>query len=270
NDALCLQEPVFSPNGDRVFSAVQKGPEWSVVAIDRKGEKEIEKGFSLVREVVAHPGGEKVATTATVQPDSADLVGADLAALMGAHRVVYEGEVYGADFDHSCAPVFSPDGRHLAYKVVKDEAMGIAIDGDADAGTPWDYVTRPVFAPGSELVAYVGNRGSELKGLLRIQVSSDLRDRGGVDQVVVADLDGTERPVGETAARIDHVVWGPGEEQLAYAARTEDGWRIVCGDATSEPFDEIGPPVFDESGAMIAFGARKDRAITWEVLDLGG
>ncbi|MEM6675923.1 MAG: hypothetical protein AAF726_23950 [Planctomycetota bacterium] len=269
SDALCLQEPVFSATGDRVFTAVQKGPEWSVVAIDRKGETEIEKGFSLIREVVAHPGGEKVATTANVRAEDVDLVGAEFGALMGAQRVVYEGEVYGAEFDHSCAPVFSPDGQHLAYKVVKDESMGIAIDGEAHAGTPWDYVTRPVFAPGGELVAYVGNRGSELRGLLRVQVQADLRERGGVDQLVVADLGGTERTVGETAQRIDHVTWGPGEEQLAYAARTEDGWRIVCGDAASEPFDEIGPPVFDESGSKIAFGARKDRAITWEVLDLG-
>ena len=34
-----------------------------------------------------------------------------------------------------------------------------------------------------------------------------------------------------------------------------------------EPFDEVGPPVFDPDSERIAFGARKGRQVFWKLLE---
>ena len=80
------------------------------------------------------------------------------------------------------------------------------------------------------------------------------------------DSSGAEKPGAEEFRRVAHLTWSQDSKQLAFAGETAEGWRIVCGDKRSEPFDEVGPPHFSADGAKIAFGARKGRELWWKVL----
>ncbi len=269
-DAIMLTAPLFSADSKTAFSAALRGGTWSIVAFDKKGERELVKGLMSATELALHPKGKEVAFTTMVMPKAGSTPPTGAPSWMGSSEVQFDGKTYGEGFDASLTPVFSPDGKRLAYKVVADGKMGIAVDNEDEVKTDWDFVTRPVFSEDGKQVAFVANSGTTLADAFRTSRGADLQERGGKDQVIVLSVKALEKPdeIGAIADRIARLKFGPGKDQLAYAARTADGWRVHCGEFTSEPFDEVGELIFNDKGTVIGFGARLEREILWRTLKL--
>ena len=56
-------------------------------------------------------------------------------------------------------PVFSPDGRHVAYAAKARERWFVVTDGQP--GPEWEWVSSPFFAPDSRRLAYFAAEGDE-------------------------------------------------------------------------------------------------------------
>lgn len=62
--------------------------------------------------------------------------------------------------------------------------------------------------------------------------------------------------------------WSLDGARVAFAARTEGKWRLVCGLTESEPFDAIDTIVWTADGSAICFGAVRGRQLHWMKLVL--
>lgn len=284
DDATALTTPIFSSDGSVVFTAGLRNGTWSVIAVSKKGEEELIKNLFGVRDIAVAPGTDDLAVTASAYTSTRDVRGNRVDpksklpdGAFGSRenfrlevQLHHGGKVIGRDFDAAWDAAFSANGKKVAYKVMKEGMMGVAADDQSGAKPTWDFVTRPALSHDGDKVAFVANTGATLSMALRTSRWADQRERGGEDQLHVFDMKAQAdiESVGEPAERIEHVTFGPDENQLAYAARTQDGWRVHCGAFKSETYDEIGPLHFDKKGTVIGFGARSGRELLWRTLAL--
>ncbi len=104
-------------------------------------------------------------------------------------------------------PVWSADGKRVAFRVTKDDRQHIVVDGRADE--PCDGAHhQPRLSPDGSSLAYVATRGMK--------------------NVIVRD-----GKVVEEADQIEHVQWTP-DGKLARALRSGERWTLVVGDARTE------------------------------------
>ena len=283
-DALALTAPVFSSDGSVAFTAGLKNDQWSVIEVSKRGEKEVLQGLFGVIDIAVAPETNDLAVTGTVYTTQVDVRGnkiepesklpdgafGSFSGFSKGVRLHYGKKVIGEDYDAAWDAGFSGNGKKIAYKVMKDGKMGVASEDEPGARVEWDFVTRPVLSESGDRVAFVANTGATLSMALMTTRWADSRERGGKDQLLwfKTKSQGEVEPLGEPAERISHVTFGPGDDQIGYAVRTKDGWRVHCGASKSDVYDEVGPLCFNEEGTIVGFGARSKRELLWRTLTL--
>ena len=116
--------------------------------------------------------------------------------------------------------------------------------------------------PGEELAFVAVDGGAESKKVPGVI-------QGGSWFVVVRSVVGRAEPREHARfLEVRDLVWDAQGRRLAYAARDESGWRIVCGEARSDAHDEVGTPVFSADGRALGFGSRDGRGLWWRELAL--
>lgn len=260
-DSISLEAPCFDDKG-RAIAGARKHGLWYVISFDGRKEKELCSGMEWLRDFAVSPKGGDIAAVAW---DYDGFTGSS--GRMPGTLVHVDKKRYGKNYHAAAKPVFSPDGRHIAYEVQRNGICGTGFDGEEDAETSFDSVSKAVFSPDGKRIAFVGREGT---------------GSGDDPRPIGEDVDGKQRATivlrdakkdarietGAAFVAIRDLTFGPGGEQIAFRALDADGWRMIVGDATSEPFDELGPPHFSDDGARVAFGARKGRELWWKVLEL--
>lgn len=126
-------------------------------------------------------------------------------------------------------PVFSPDGKHLAWFCGGSGKARIVVDGKA--GPDAAAVKDPVFSPDGRRLAYAfcqAGRWFVLCG----------KEQAG--------------PLGDVGA----LAFSP-DGKLTFPAQLGNaGWFILSGGKKEPTFDEVSDPVFSHDGRRMAYGAK--------------
>jgi roadblock/LC7 domain-containing protein len=153
----------------------------------------------------------------------------------------------GPEFHDVASPVFSPDGKQLAYAARLWMKWFIVV-GD-NRGPEFDDIGRPVFSPDGKTVAY----------------RADLHHKRFI---VVGDNRGPEFD------DIGVPVFSPDGKTVAYWAGLKEKKKekkkelIVIGDKQGAEADAVGRPVFSPEGKKVAYGAFQGRELWWKVVDV--
>lgn len=263
DSALSLVLPSFSADGKLVATCGIRGGQHFPFVFDQKKELLGKQSYAAVEDVVCSPDGKRIAAVVVVDgmplpPGEPAPPGEE----RGKWRIAVEGKLRGDAGDDVGAPVFSPDGNRLAFKVVRGGKMGIGID-DGKAACDHDFVGTPVFDAAGENVLFVGRTGgTDGAGLMRWE---DPAASGGKCSLCKLPRRGKSEVLIGDAEDIRHPTFGPGA-RIACARKRGDKWHIVVGQTESPAYDDVGPPVFAASGDSVAFGARIGRELWWKVL----
>jgi len=165
---------------------------------------------------------------------------------------------------HASTVILAVDanGKQVAYVAKSGKGVTVVIGTEKPSPKAYDYVRELAFSPDGTKLAFVANVGGnpdiETPGLVV----------GGQELVVTRPVAGeglwTESALCSEARDI---VW-IAEGKVASAARSEEGWQIVCGDKQSPGYDAVGRAVLESDGRTLAFGARKGRELWWQHLSL--
>jgi WD40 repeat protein len=168
----------------------------------------------------------------------------------------YDGEKALMTLEHKFpySPVFSADGKRLAYLVKTSGTATVVVDGKPGPSFPEIWGNSLRFSPDGRRLAYVASDGGK--------------------SFVVAD-----GVAGEKYEMLDwdSVTFSPDGKKVAYRAgfgnvrgRTEpDQWFVVMDASRVGPFDAVGNVLsFDSPEGRLSFGARKDRELWWKVIEI--
>jgi Tol biopolymer transport system component len=256
------------------------------------------------------PDGQHFAYT-TIKGGGMSLTNALLATAFlskaGTVRMVQD-EVEGPAYGGVGEPVFSPDGRHMAYAALGGthwESLGGAIGSrwqtvvvDGDQGRPYEMVTDPVFSADSSHVAYGGCRGSDVRNREcflvvdgmerptpeRIQLSRDFYNVRLSD--IALSPDGSrlayfatrgEEPVVVNGTEItpapgfdrQSLTFSPDGRHLVYVRRDRHEQRLVLDGVEGPSYREVGRPVFGPDGRLV-YPIREGKTTFVEVQPEGG
>lgn len=231
------QAPVFSDDGHFMYSVGSRQDDWDIVVYDLKGKDSVMTGFFAVEVRVRPGGGELVVTKQTSasfnrrEYQTATLV---VARIPTSTKRGYEGVItLGESYRTAGGPIYSPDGRHVAYRACRDKKFGVAVDA-----TPTEcvhgYVDEYVFDPQSKRIAYSAADDYVVERDDGAQALDDVVEIGDGKWFVVF---GDEKTGEFERARL--LRWSPDGARLAFAGKRKGEWRVHVGDKTSEPFDEI-------------------------------
>jgi len=130
-------------------------------------------------------------------------------------------------------PVFSQDGRRLAYVACREDKQSMVVDGQP--GREYDRVAAPVFSPDGQRLAYAAhNRGRWF--------------------VVVDGEPGPEHDgIGEGSP-----IFSPDGQRVAYIAINGSKWLVVADGKPGPEYDSIlaGGPIFSADGRRLGYAAQ--------------
>ena len=255
DDADALMAPRWSRDSKQVVSSAMKNGEWCVIVGDKVHAK-----AGLIDGPIFSPDGKRVAYATVKEMDSYDESAPPPLAMSWV--VVCEKKRYGERCDSSGSPVFSPNGKRIAYKAAKNGMVGVAVDDDQPEGA-WSCVSEPVWSSDGKLLAYAAAKGAEIDPNWLVTREGAWSATGGAWQLVV---DG--KPAPATFDGIRELTASPDGRSFACCVRKGAKWRVVCGEKQSDEFDQVGAPVYDETGERLAFGVRDGRSLAWKVLAL--
>lgn len=268
-DATSLHRPVISANGKTVVGGAMKGGRWFALAMSDRGKQQLlpKRGVGMVGAVAVSSDGKQVACIGGEGPPMPP--GVPRGALPGTEwRIHFGQKELGKGLEGVGAPVIEPaKGRALAYKALGGSKMGIGFDS-ADPELEFAYVSTPVWSPDGKSVAYAAYSASNHEPMYELEAETGARLAVGKAKLAT-QRPGKKPALLETEyAAIRYPTFSADGKQVAFAARDADGkWRIVVGDRSSAAFDEVGPPVFDSESERIAFGARSGAEVSWVVLE---
>jgi hypothetical protein len=267
-DATSLLDPRFARDGSFVSTLAMKAGTWRVLIADKRGERELGKPGAWIADWDVAADGKAFALA--IADPAAPAMGAPPPGLWpGRSKMVIQfgKRTFGAERDNASSPALSPNGKQVAYVATKGGLAGVAIDEGKRASLSHSAVPSLVWRPdGKELACVHCDGGSAQPGLM--SVSGEPVWKGGKWGVARVESNGKEAAEGRTWAEIADLTYSADGARLAFAARGDGGWRIVCGALESEAFDEVGEPRFAADGKSIGFGARVERELYWKVLAL--
>ncbi|MBI5432710.1 MAG: PD40 domain-containing protein [Planctomycetes bacterium] len=259
-----LQSPVFSDDGRFLYSVGSRQEDWDIVVYDLKGKDSVMTGYFVVEVRVRPDGGELVVTKQTSASfnrrayQTAKLVVARIPTNI---KRGYEGVVtLGEGYRTTGGPIYSSDGKHVAYRACRNKKFGVAVDATT-ADCVHGYVDEFVFAPTSKRVAYsaiddylveLDNGAQALDGVVKIA------DGGWF--VVWGEQKSAE------FERTKLLRWSPDGSRVAFAGKRGGEWRVHVGEKSSDPFDEIADVAWSLDGKLVWCGARRGRELVWAPL----
>ena len=237
------EPPLLSAKGSRAAAVARGRAGW--VVIHRRGKREQESDArSEIEEVALSADGSAVA-------------------YIGDGKLFFKDRRIAKKQTGLSTLAVDARGKHVGYAVDAGPRKSVGVDGDLGFAGSYDHVRALAFDPKGKHLAFVANVG----GLPDERTAGNIV--GGEWFVVVRPVSGDGAwEEGRRFDRIRDLVWDAKSERLAYCARDDSGWRMVCGDAASEPFDHVGRAHFQGKGEAIGFGARSDRELWWRTLVL--
>ncbi len=172
-------------------------------------------------------------------------------------------------------PRISPNGKHYAALVQRDDQARVMLDGAVSGG--YDMVHSIAFSPDSRQMAYLAQKDEDFFVYVNqdrhpsfplIDPGEGLRfSRNSEHLVYVARTDEDEWVVvknGEPGAAFDaikHVTFSPDSTRLVYAAKKGDSWHLVeglQGNKQGGAYQDIAHVSFGPESEKIAYIARKN------------
>jgi Tol biopolymer transport system component len=173
------------------------------------------------------------------------------------------------------APVFSPDGKRLAYIAQEGGQRFVVLDGKPGARYEAVYKGTLTFSPDSKRLAYFAGKGGMRTVVLDGAEGTPHRDAmvftlrfspDGTKLACAVQLESGKWAIvvnGKAEAAFDYigsftgVNWSPDSRRLAYAGLVDKQWGAVVDDA-GFPYDAIAAMVFSPDSRRAAFLAQTD------------
>ena len=243
--------PLFLEDDETVLTCALKPAGWVPLTAKGKRERELSDPVATLLDLDASPDGKRLALLFR------EAGGTDAA-------LTFRDRPLGEAYADPSLPTVGPDGRRVAFAIGVEGGRTVALDGEETEYAPrGDHVTALAFDPEGRRVAFVavvgGREAADAPGVLE----------AGAWFVCVRPVEGDDPWTEEQRfLEIRDLTWSAGGTHLAYAARGEDGWRIVAGERESPPFDDVGAPRFAPDDSTVGFGARSGDELWWRVLPL--
>ena len=161
----------------------------------------------------------------------------------------------------------SYNGKCVAYYVPDEGNTGtVYINGERRKGARAVASPAPVVSR-TGVVAFAGRASGTF------EMANPLSAKGGTRSGNWGYTDMLDRRIymmcGRSRSRLYHdlrtPVFSPNGATLAYAARLDTGWFILCGkDKLGGPFEDVSAPVWSRDSRKVAFAARK--GAEWHVV----
>jgi len=164
-----VTSPIFSPDGKKIAYRAQKGDKWFVV-VDGQPGPEYETVGALTTTFASPGSGAPLITIHIGSPGfvfsqegnrlayAARVAYGDKNGYPYKWLVIVDGQA-GPEYDAIETPVFSPDGKHVAYWAKKGDKSFIVVDGQV--GAEYDYVGDIVFSSDGKRMAYEVEKGDK-------------------------------------------------------------------------------------------------------------
>ena len=263
---------VFSPDGKRIAYLARKGEAWSVVLGGQVGPQ-----YDQIRGMLFSPDSRHLAYTARKKDRMFVVLGGQPGPQFHSIGERVFGRTLHEECEYAVGPVFSSDGRHLAYGATKDLKALVVLDGQP--GPEYDGIWDIEFSPDGKRLAYRARTDDKWRVIVNGQPGPEhdwklnpyakdslffspdscrlaytVMTRAGESVMVDA------QPGPEFNLIVNWtLVFSPDSKRLAYVASKETNIVVVVVDGQPGPeLERAGRPAFSLDSRHIAYAARKD------------
>ena len=227
-----IQDLVFSPDSKHVAYGAKRGDKWIVVVDGVEG-----KGYDGLQDLAFSPDSRRIAYSVCASTVKASWVVVDPVPgekMEGAEQAAPAVERKEYDAIGHLTPLFSPDGKRIAYRAERGKQCFAVVDNIE--GKAYAETGRLVFSPDSKRLGYAAKSGDKWF-------------------VVVDGVEG--RPyvkMGEMCP-----VFSPDGKRATYAAERDGKWLVVIDGMEGNAYDEVrdGSLVFNSDSKHFAYSARR-------------